>query len=144
MLTEGRHRYYPSLDELAPLWNVPGISWVNLQYDDCETELNRALERHGVRIHRWADEDLRNDLESVIALLGSIDAVVVTAPTAVSFSLAAAGRAQMDSGSDWTTLGDDRSPWFPAIKLMRRAPTDGSWGPMAHRLADELQAWSGR
>ena len=54
-----------------------GITFVNLQYDDCAIEL-AALERDwGVRVHQWAGENLKDDLESVVGRLGA--AVIVAA-----------------------------------------------------------------
>jgi lipoprotein NlpI len=136
---EQRDRHYTGLDLWGPLFQVPGIHWVNLQYDDCEAELVEAERRFGVTIHRWAKEDLKNDLETVIGLLWSLDCVV-TAPTAVSSLAGGVGvrTLQIDNGSDWTAHGEPCSPWFPSIRLVRRAYGSADWTPVFGEIGRRL------
>ncbi len=140
--TAERRRHYPSFADWGPIWRVPGIVWVNLQYDDCDEELAGLETNTGLTVHRWPAEDLRNDLESVAALIAGLDAVV-TAPTAVSSLAGAVGARtwQVDSGSDWTALGEARSPWFPSITVIRKGAGERSFGPLLERLAGELAHW---
>ncbi len=118
LVTPDRQRQYAPLVAFRALLETPGITWINLQYDDCEAELVAIESQWGRRIHRWPDVDMRNDLESVVGLLANLDAVV-TAPTAVSSLAGAIGCPtwQVDSGSDWTVFGGSRSPWFPTIRV---------------------------
>ncbi len=141
--TAERRRHYPALEDWAAVWSVPGIVWVNLQYDDCEAELAELEAGRGVTVHRWAGTDLRNDLEGIAALIAGLDAVV-TAPTAVSSLAGALGARtwQVDSGSDWTAFSEPRSPWFPSITVNRKAPDERSFGPVLQRLALELAEWA--
>ncbi|PWC73253.1 hypothetical protein TSH100_31425, partial [Azospirillum sp. TSH100] len=60
-MTTERKAAYVMLEHWGPLFAVPGLVFVNLQYDDCEAELRAAEERFGVTIHRWADLDLKDD-----------------------------------------------------------------------------------
>ncbi len=141
MMTEERSRTYSRLEEWGPVLTTPGIHWINLQYDDCLAELMAAEAEHGITIHRWDGEDLKNDLESVLGLIWNLDAVV-TAPTAVSSLAGAAGVPtwQIDNGMDWTAHGEDRSPWFPSIRLIRRGFGSADWAPVLRRAAMELDA----
>ena len=138
-----RDRHYADLAAWTALWRTPGITWVNLQYDECEVELAAVESATGVRIHRWAGEDLRNDLENVAGLLGALDGVV-TAPTAVSSLAGALGVPtwQLDSGSDWTLLGEERSPWFPSIRVFRKGPAETGWESAIGRIAGDLGRWT--
>jgi hypothetical protein len=119
------------------------VVWVNLQYDECEAELAGVREATGVEVARWAGEDLRNDLESVVGLLGVLDGVV-TAPTAVSSLAGAVGVRtwQVDSGSDWTVFGGRVSPWFGSVEVESRGAGERSWGPVLERVARRLAAWA--
>lgn len=141
LVTEDRARAYSGLDAWAPLFALPGIQWVNLQYDECEAELEAVSAAHGVRVHRWKTEDLKNDLESVVGLLWNLD-LVITAPTAVSSLAGATGVAtlEIDNGSDWTTHGEDQSPWFPSIHVVRRAFGTTNWRPVLDRVAAQLRS----
>ncbi|MCC7134653.1 MAG: glycosyltransferase family protein [Gemmatimonadales bacterium] len=138
-----RERHYADLGAWAALWRTPGVRWVNLQYDECEAELVAIESVTGVRIHRWAGEDLRNDLEGVAGLLGALDGVV-TAPTAVSSLAGALGVPtwQLDSGNDWTLLGEERSPWFPSIRVFRKGAEASGWEPAIARIATDLRRWT--
>lgn len=140
LVTEERARAYSDLDAWAPLFAVPGVHWINLQYDDCTTELARIKQRFGVTVHRWPKENLKNDLESVVGLLWNLDAVV-TAPTAVSSLAGGAGIPtwEVDNGGDWTAHGEERSPWFPSIRIVRRPYGTTDWTPVFQRIAGELE-----
>lgn len=142
LVTADRRRRYPALEAWAPIWSVPGIAWVNLQYDDCAAELRQLEAAHGLTIHRWAGDDLRDDLDSVAGLLSALDGVV-TAPTAVSSLAGATGVPtwQVDDGSDWTALGRDRSPWFPSIARVCGG-VEGGWDDTMRRLAAELASFT--
>jgi hypothetical protein len=124
---------------------VPGVQWINLQYDDCEAELAELEAATGGRIRRWAGVDLRNDLESVAGLVAGLDGVV-TAPTLVDSMAGALGVTtwQVDSGSDWSAFGEDRSPWFPSIRVRRKRPgaAEAGWIALLNQLAEELTVWA--
>lgn len=141
LLTEDRRHAYSAIDEWEPLLRLEGVHWVNLQYDDCAAEVARVKEQFGVTIHRWPKENLKNDLESVVGLIWNLDAVV-TAPTAVSSLAGAAGAPtwEVDNGSDWTAHGEERCPWFPNIRMVRRASGSGDWRQALERVAAELDS----
>jgi tetratricopeptide (TPR) repeat protein len=128
LLTTERLRHYAPLAAWRPVLELAGGVPINLQYDDCAVELEEVERAAGVTVHRWPDEDLKNDLESVVGLLASLDAVV-SAPTAVTSLAGAVGVPtwQIDSGSDWTVFGEDRSPWFPSVRVVRKGPDDPDW-----------------
>jgi ADP-heptose:LPS heptosyltransferase len=116
---------------------VPGTRWVNLQYGECGDELAALAERSGLLVHHFDDLDLKDDFEGLAALVAALDGVV-TAATAVSSVAGALGRPtwQLDSGSDWTLFGGDRSPWFPSLTAVRQAPGERDWG----RVVAEIRA----
>lgn len=142
LLTPERSRHYPPLDAWGPVWRVDGVVWINLQYDECEADLSRIEGGRSIRIHRWAGEDLKDDLESVAGLVAALDAVV-TAPTAVSSIAGAVGTRtwQIDSGSDWTAFGEDTNPWMPSLGLIRKGTSEAGWEGAMDRLAATLQDW---
>jgi hypothetical protein len=113
--TASRARHYPPWEAWAPVWAVPGVVWVNLQYDECG------------------------------AVLGELRARGVTAPTVVSSGAGAVGTRswEVESGSDWTVLGaGDRSPWFPSLRVVRKGPGPGGWTSAVTAVAEELRAWA--
>ena len=141
LMTNDRLRHYPPLDAWEPVFRTPGLVFVNLQYDDCAAELLQVHEKWSVRVHRWEGENLKDDLESTLGLIASLDAVV-SAPTAVTSLSGAVGTTtwQVDSGSDWTVFGENRSPWFPAVRVIRRAPAADDWAAVMRELSDSIRA----
>ena len=138
LMTDDRRRFYSSLTDWGSLFALRDCQWVNLQYDDCEPELVEAERRFGIRIHRWPGEDLRNDLETVVALMAQLDAVV-TAPTLVSAFAGGLGLPtwQPNLGSDWTAFSESTSPWFPTLRVIPRHAPD-TWQDTLGRVAAEL------
>ena len=119
--TAERRLEYTRLDEWEPILSVPGVTWVNLQYDDCERELHVAERRFGVTVHRWEWLDLMNDFEEIAALTCALD-LVVAPRNAVAMLGGALGVPTVMMGNrwDWSDLGTDTSPWFPTIQLVYR------------------------
>ena len=119
--TAERRLEYTRLDEWEPILSVPDVTWVNLQYDDCERELHVAERHFGVTVHRWEWLDLMNDFEEIAALTCALD-LVVAARNAVAMLGGALGVPTVMMGNrwDWSDLGTDTSPWFPTIQLVYR------------------------
>src|SRR3546814_14611721 len=61
-----------------PILRLPGITFVNVQYDQREDELLAVEKAFGIQIHRWADLDLKKDLEGAFALTKNLDMVIST------------------------------------------------------------------
>lgn len=130
--TGDRKSGYTSLRDWAPLSAVPGINFILLQHDADDAELAEAGVM-GMTLHRWDDTDLKNDLESVAALMTELD-LVVTAGTAVS-ELAGAVAApvwRFGHQQEWTRLGTAVRPWFASMRVF--SPAGGQ--AMADVLSD--------
>ena len=91
--------------------------FVNLLHGDCESELIEAENNFGINILRWTDFDLRNDLETVLALVCEMDCVI-SVGSAVSVIAAAAGvNTLVLMQRSWVLLGqNDKYPWFPSVR----------------------------
>ncbi|WP_340118614.1 tetratricopeptide repeat protein [Pelagibius sp. 7325] len=74
-----RDIHYTKLEMWEPIFRIPGLVFVNLFYEKCEEEIARAEERFGIKIHRWDDIDLRNDMEAAFALTTQVDMLLSTA-----------------------------------------------------------------
>jgi hypothetical protein len=123
--TAERRLEYTRLDEWGDIFRVPGVTFVNLQYDDCNHELRAVEKRFGVRIERWDWLDLMNDFDEVAALTTALDLVV--APfNAVSMLSGALGVPTIAMGNrfGWGELGSGRMPWMPATIVASRMPNE--------------------
>ena len=112
-----RNLGYTTLDEWGEVLQTPGFKFVNLQYGDCEAELQQAEEKYGVEILRWPDLNLKDDLDDVFALMHCLD-VVVTVQTAVLSMAASVGPPVFAIKADgWTSFGfDNRFHWYKRVR----------------------------
>ena len=125
---------------------VPGVHFVNLQYDDCRAELEEARSRTGVAIHTWPDIDLKQDLDEVAALMTALD-LTVSVGTAVACMAGALGRPvwqlTLASAGECWTMGQRYCPWFPSMRLYERI-WDRRWEEVLERVAGDLAVEAAR
>ncbi|WP_376959927.1 tetratricopeptide repeat protein [Azospirillum sp. A26] len=122
LMTVDRKASYVMLDRWGPLFAVPGLTFVNLQYDECEAELRAEEERFGVTIHRWADLNLKDDFDGAAALTANLDLVISPAMSAGELAGALGVPVWRFGGRDWTQLGTGIRPWFPTMRLFQPRP----------------------
>ena len=123
-LSGERNINYTSLHDWGSIFSLPNCDFINLQYGECEDELIEAENKFGVRIIRWSDLDLKNDIDSTLALMSQLD-TVVTVGTAVSMMAASIGVSViLMEQRNWAQLGTDFYPWFPNVVIIN-PPKDG-------------------
>ncbi|PGH58084.1 hypothetical protein CRT60_09010 [Azospirillum palustre] len=132
-----RKASYTTLADWAPLLTLPGLIPVTLQYDGREAEIAAVEAQLGLMIHRWPGTDLKNDLESVAALIAGLD-LVVTVASSVGEMAGALGVPVWRFGpaGDWTALGTGVRPWFPSMRLWSARPGEGLADVLARMAAD--------
>ncbi|WP_434624108.1 tetratricopeptide repeat protein [Azospirillum sp. B2RO_4] len=132
-----RKASYTALADWAPLLTLPGLIPVTLQYDGREAEIAEVETRLGIRILRWPDTDLKNDLEGVAALIANLD-LVVTVASSVGEMAGALGVPVWRFGpaGDWTALGSCVRPWFPSMRLWSTRPGEGLADILVRMAAD--------
>ncbi|CAK0745720.1 protein O-GlcNAc transferase [Azospirillaceae bacterium] len=139
LITHSRKSASTPLALWRPLLTIPGLHFVNLQYDRCEDEIILAEQSLGVSIARWPDVDLRNDFETIAGLMANLD-LVISAPTAVGELAGAVGAPVWRfSSMDWTRLGCPQlRPWFPSGYVIA-AETTVSSGEVLELMALKLR-----
>jgi len=119
LMTADRKASYVMLEHWGPVFAVPGVVFVNLQYGDCEAELVAAEQRFGVRIHRWSDLNLKDDFDGAAALTANLDLVISPAMSAGELAGALGVPVWRFGRREWTQLGTGVRPWFPAMRLFQ-------------------------
>lgn len=142
LLTAERRGAYTTLDQWAPVFAVPGVTLINLQYGEVDAELSAAERSHGVTIHRWPDLDLRDDFESAAALTAALDLVIAPAVSAGELAGAVGTPVWRIGGRDWTWLGTGVRPWFPVMRVFQ-PPPEGGLGDALELAARALRELSG-
>ncbi len=121
MLLLTRRTYgYLSLEEMAPLLDLPGLQFVSLQYGVAAEELAEGAARWPQRFLSFDDEiDMADDLDEVAALMSALDAVVCPSTTVANMAGALGCRTYRFTTQDgtWIKLGSDRLPWYPRMTI---------------------------
>ncbi len=137
-----RHRLkqYAPFADWAPLLRTPGVRFVNLQYGDCDAELEaaRAL---GVEIWRPPGLDLTDDIDGAAALSGALDLVIGVGNASTNVAAAAGVETWfIHPRIAWPRLGTDRHPWFARTRVFA-ADRFGDWRPVLDAVAVALGAY---
>ncbi|CAO3435906.1 tetratricopeptide repeat protein [Azospirillum endophyticum] len=138
LMTADRKAAYVMLEQWGPLFALPGVVFVTLQYGDCEAELRAAEERFGVTIHRWADLNLKDDFDGAAALTANLDLVISPAMSAGELAGALGVPVWRFGTRDWTQLGTGVRPWFPTMRLFQPNPGEGLEATLS-QMAKELK-----
>lgn len=141
MLTNKRTKYYTTLDMWKPIFQVPGVNFVNLQYGDCEKELAEAEAFHGIPIVRMEGHDLTKDLDGNAALSAALD-LVISAPTSVAATSGAVGTETwfLLSSDGWPQLGTREYPWYPKSHAFAPHPSGfAEWDKVLGQVGEALK-----
>ncbi len=123
------------------LLRLPGIAWVNLQYDTDRHELADWELAAGRKIHDWDDLDQRSDFENMAGLIGQLDLVISVANSTVHLAgaLGVPTWTLLPWAVDWRWQARGATcVWHDSVRLIRqRAEEDwtGVFGRVVRRLA---------
>ncbi|WP_454019713.1 tetratricopeptide repeat protein [Azospirillum sp. Marseille-Q6669] len=117
LMTMERKWAYLPLDDWGPVLGVPGVTFVNLQYDDCEAEILRAEARFCVPIYELERLDRKNDFEGMAALTANLDLVIAPANSVAELAGALGVPVWRFGARDWTHLGSGVRPWYPSMRV---------------------------
>ena len=141
IVTADRGLHYAPLSSWKPIFEVENTVFVNLQYGDCDQELQQAREILGVDIIGWPDLDLRNDLEGVAALIANLDCVVSVGTAVAQMAGALGTHLMMMTPRGWTLFGQDHYPWFGNTDLFI-AETNQSVESLIPQLVKHLEVFT--
>ena len=135
-----RVRFFSPFEQWASVLATPGVTFVNLQYGDCDEELARARDELGVELWRPPGIDLKDDLDDLAALTCALDLTV--GPANATTNIAAACGAPVwliSTPGAWPRLGTERYPWYPQIRVFVRAAA-GDWSGVMGEVSEALAA----
>jgi hypothetical protein len=116
---------------LLPLASIPGISLHVLQRGPA---LNDRPPGFGVNAGS-------SDVLAAARVMRALDLVVTvdSMPAHLAGALGVPTFTLLHAGCDWRWLQDaEDTPWYPTMRLFRQ-PRPGEWGPVIHRVAEELR-----
>jgi tetratricopeptide (TPR) repeat protein len=126
--------------ELAALFEVANVEFVNLQYDSDGTEPEIAAARIAGRLHHWPDA--LDDYDRTAALVCALD-LVVSVCTALIHLAGALGRPvwiMAPHVPEWRYgLRGEGMPWYPTARVFRQ-PSRGDWSSVTHAVVEQLRS----
>ena len=140
-LNPTRNDFYNNLVDWADILRTPGCVFINLQYGNAEGEIQSAEKALGVKIYRWDDLDLKNDLEGVFALISNLE-LVISVGTAVAAMAPLVGTPtwQLLPKKHWTEFNSEEWLWSDKMTIFRGDGTTGLEIPMKLAKRD-LMEW---
>jgi len=130
-----------SLERWSPVFSLPGVDFINLQYGKTTAELEALTQQGDYRIHDWDDVDRWSNLEDLAAQISALDLVISVDNSTVHFAgaLGVPVWTLLHFASDWRWLLDrDDSVWYPSMRLFRQ-PEYGDWDSVFERVAQALR-----
>ncbi|HWT50577.1 MAG TPA: flagellar protein FlbA, partial [Caulobacter sp.] len=122
-----------------PVLETPGITFVNLQYGDCDEEIALAKAEFGVDIWRPPGIDLKQDLDDVAALCCAMDLIIGFSNATTNLGGACGAPIWMLTGaSSWTRLGAEIWPWYPQTRCFI-TPDYNDWTPTMQEVGAALR-----
>ena len=132
----GNGRRLIQVEKLAPLFEVPGVSFVSLQVGP------RAGQAGAAGFPIFDAAPLLNDFADTAAALSELD-LVITVDTGVAHLSSAMGRPtwiMVQHVPDWRWYREGEAcPWYPSARLFRQMIL-GDWTPVIHQVVQELRA----
>lgn len=136
-----RKRRSTTLDQWKPLFDVPGVNFIRLQYGDCTQELSQLKNDFGDTIHDWDDVDPLRDLDGFAAQIAALDLVISIDNSTVHMAgaLGVPVWTLLPFAPNWRwMLGRDDSPWYPTMRLFRQ-PEPLEWEAVFESTAAALR-----
>lgn len=128
------------IEALAPLFAIPGLRFVDLQYGDWR-DARAAFERAtGKRLIHDDTIDPLGDLDPFAAQVATMDLVVSISSTAVHMAgaLGVPAWVMLPTMPMWRWGWDrDDSPWYPSVRLFRQRQS-GDWTDVVARIKPKL------
>lgn len=136
-----RARGYASLLDWAPILEQKNINIINIQYGECQDELDEFEQQTGIKIHNFEDLDLKNDFEATTAMLKSLDLVMGpgSAPLMQS-NMAGVKTWVFTSGKPWWAFGEAVPIWRQNTKILAKNENE-AWSGFMIEKAKDFKEW---
>jgi tetratricopeptide (TPR) repeat protein len=134
-----------ALEQLAPLLELAGSHFVDVQYGDTAAERRAVEDATGGRLLHFDEVDYYNDLEELLAILEACDLVITTSNATAHFAGALGKRTWLLYLADnppfhyWAHGGSYRCLWYPSVEIVT-ARNLADWPSLLQHVAEKLTA----
>jgi len=123
-----------SLADLAPLANMPGVSFYSLQQGATPEELTAFP---GINV----PEEKRRGFVDTAGIMSALD-IIISVDTGVVHLAGALGKdvlLPLPEPADWRWMIDRTdTPWYPTMRLLRQSAGEEGWKSVVERLREAL------
>ena len=127
--------------ELLPILQLPGITWVNLQYSHDPDELSGLADQYGIRIHHF--DGITKDLLATAALSAQLDLVITVQQSAahIAGAIGTPTWVFVPLAPEWRygSQGPEM-PWYNSVELFRQGFL-GDWSGPIESVRQRLIRW---
>jgi ADP-heptose:LPS heptosyltransferase len=130
------------LEYLEPIFKIPNVIFVSLQYGEHKEELDRIKKRYGVEIHKFNDIDLYHDIEALCSLVDACDFIIASSNVTVhiagslgkkTFLLAPRGEGRLF----YWHIGLKKSLWYSSVNVFHQKDAR-SWQDPINEIYQEI------
>lgn len=141
----GNHKSI-ELEELTPLFKIPGTRVINMQYGQPYGPINELEKKTGFRIESLHEVHNTYDLDGLAAVMECCDAVV-SVSNATAHLAGGLGRPTFLLNSNklwfWSHKNGNQSLWYPSVKVFDRKTAIAPWAPQVEDIAYEIRRMRG-
>ncbi len=121
VMATGRFKRSMELSLLQPLLEVPGVTWINMQYTKSADEMQALREHAGIELVHW--QEAIDDFEEHAALAAALDHRISACNTLVHLSGAMGMRTWVLSppATIWPYGLGTQMPWYPSVTIYRQS-----------------------
>ena len=128
---------YAPLADWSPIFTIPGVTFINLQYTDFTDDLIEIQNKFGITVHNFDDLNHFDDLDDVAALCAALDIVV---STKITVPLISAGVGTATKLANWRQSSWNNillNPVGPSIDIFERNTWE-PWHKVFTAIADDI------
>lgn len=134
-----RSVHYSDLSYWNKIFEIPNVNFINLQYSDYIKDIRKIRSVNNVTVHT-PPIDLKNDFESIAALISNLDIVISPATTVVELSGMLGTDSILFSNSpeiDWRVCDNEVDLWHSSIRHVR-AERNNSYSEAQVSIIDKI------
>ena len=118
------------LENFAKLSSLPNTTFVNLQYQASDDEIQFLKDKCKIDIINLKDVDIFNDIDSLFSLVDACDFIVTSSNVTAHISGSLGKKSYLlipnDKGKLWYWHEHVRSIWYPSVQIFNQLH-DGNW-----------------
>ena len=132
------------MEDFLPLFKLPNIQFVNLQYGNVQEELKEFEDKYGIRVLQCESVDNMQDIDGLASLIDACDFVVTSSNTTTHIVGGLGKECYLMTPSNagslwyWGNVKDGKSLWYPSIQIFKQ-PGLYNWAGAMTLIVDQIR-----